>query len=400
MTTLKEAHGALWKAACTAVSVFLAMPALSAMPVAKGFAEWTCLDAKHHVSGRVLYPGDMRGRVAVVIVANAANLKKALLDYGMLQMLTDTRAIVKMANNTGKSKVSDWHDYWPKGEVVVLFSVDKGSGNNPVQEFLTMSNLDPRDLERVRRDISVYNGATFPGAPFIDGGQPYVYVLAPGASKPLLVEKCDRKTTFANVKAAVAEGIELLKPRKPYFGEVVTPKFYPQLARSLETGKPAFKLVLNQIQKGVMSSNDEQSREAQLLLDAFDQRRSDLEFMINKSVWGYPHIAYAYSIELTQRWPSAKKDVETAMMKIKSASRLEKRVDKMGNLYLFIRKCSDPTFVPKNAVDAKKMVDELKAAKVFMEKMKSSKVVCLQDAALYLRDTIDRLIEELPKRVQ
>lgn len=283
------------RAAFAAAAAVAAASAFAAVPVAKGFAEWTCLDAKHHLSGRTLYPGDMRGRVAVVVVSDAANLKKALLDYGMLQTLADTTL-----------KVVSWDTYWPKGDVVVMFSVAGGGGDEAVAEFLKAKDLDPKDLERLRRDISVYDGATFHGAPAVAGGYPYVYVLAPGAAEPLLAEKCDKKKTLANVKAAVAKGCKLLKPRKPYFGEVEEPKFYPQLAKSLETGKPAFGQVLGQIQKGVTSSNAEQAKEAQLLLDAFDQRRSDLEFVINKCVYGSPHVAYAHIHELTQRWPAAK----------------------------------------------------------------------------------------------
>ena len=175
----------------------------------------------------------MRGRVAVVVVSDAANIKKALLDYGMLQTLADTTL-----------KVVSWDTYWPKGDVVVMFSVAGGGGDEAVAEFLKAKDLDPKDLERLRRDISVYDGATFHGAPAVAGGYPYVYVLAPGAAEPLLAEKCDKKKTLANVKAAVAKGCKLLKPRKPYFGEVEEPKFYPQLAKSLETDKPAFGQVL------------------------------------------------------------------------------------------------------------------------------------------------------------
>lgn len=372
------------RAACAA-AVVVAASALAAMPVAKGFAEWTCLDAKHHLSGRMLYPGDMRGRVAVVVVTDAANLKKTLVDYGMLQTLTDTTL-----------KVVAWDTYWPKGDVAVLFSVAGGSGAEGVAEFLKAKDLEPKDLERLRRDISVYEGATFHGAPAVAGGYPYVYVLAPGAAEPLLAEKCDKKKTLANVKAAVAKGSKTLKPKKPYFGEVEEPKFYPQLAKSLKTGKPAFGQVLGQIQRGVTSSNPEQAKEAQLLLDACDQRRSELEFVINKCVFSSPHVAYAHIHELTQRWPSAKKDVEKAIMRIKSIS----GADKMGKLYLLVRRCADPEFVPKNAAESKKIVGELKSAKNYLERMKTSKVPALQNAAFALAGEVDRLVEELPARTK
>ena len=371
------------RAACAAAAALMAASAFAAVPVAKGFAEWTCLDAKHYLSGRILYPGDMRGRVAVVVVTDAANLKKTLVDYGMLQTLTDTTL-----------KVVSWDTYWPKGDVVVLFSVAGGSGASAVAEFLKMKDLDPKDLERLRRDISVYDNATFNGAPVVAGGYPYVYVTAPGAAEPLLAEKCDKKKTPANVKVAVAKGRKLLKPRKPYFGVVEEPQFYPQLAKSLETGKPAFAQVLGQIQKGVTSSNPDQAKESQLLLDAFDQRRSDLEFVINKCVYSCPHVAYAHIGELTQRWPSAKKDVEKATARIKSISGSEK----MGKLYVLIRKCSDPAFVPKNAAETKKLVAELKAAKTYLERMKNSKVQVLQNAAFAMVGEIDRLVEDLPTR--
>ena len=113
------------RAAFAAAAAVAAASAFAAVPVAKGFAEWTCLDAKHHLSGRTLYPGDMRGRVAVVVVSDAANLKKALLDYGMLQTLADTTL-----------KVVSWDTYWPKGDVVVMFSVAGGGGDEAVAEFL------------------------------------------------------------------------------------------------------------------------------------------------------------------------------------------------------------------------------------------------------------------------
>ena len=215
-------------------------------------------------------------------------------------------------------------------------------------------------------------------------------------AEPLLAEKCDKKKTLANVKAAVAKGRKTLKPKKPYFGEVEEPKFYPQLAKSLETGKPAFRQVMGQIQRGVTSSNPEQAKEAQLLLDAFDQRRSDLEFVINKSVFSSPHVAYAHIQELTQRWPSAKKDVEKATTRIKSISGAEK----IGKLYVLIRKCSDPAFVPKNAAEAKKIVGELKAAKPYLERMKTSKVPVLQNAAFALVGEVERLVEDLPTRTK
>ena len=371
------------RAAFAAAAAVAAASAFAAVPVAKGFAEWTCLDAKHHLSGRTLYPGDMRGRIAVVVVSDAANLKKALLDYGMLQTLADTTL-----------KVVSWDTYWPKGDVVVMFSVAGGGGDEAVAEFLKAKDLDPKDLERLRRDISVYDGATFHGAPAVAGGYPYVYVLAPGAAEPLLAEKCDKKKTLANVKAAVAKGCKLLKPRKPYFGEVEEPKFYPQLAKSLETGKPAFGQVLGQIQKGVTSSNAEQAKEAQLLLDAFDQRRSELEFVINKCVNSSPHVAYAHIHELTQRWPAAKKDVEKAVTRIKSIS----GADKMCKLYLAVRKYADPAFVPKNAAEAKKIVGELKAAKQYLERMKKSKVPVLQNAAFSIAGEVERLVDDIPTR--
>lgn len=366
--------------AFAAIAAAIAPALRAAVPVAAGFPDWKGVDDKNHIAGRRLSPSDLRGRVAAVVFVEADKLSAQIQQTCTLQTLCD-------------NSVTVWETFEPKSDFIFLFSVIGGSGRDGFAKMRTMKDK-PQVLANVINYLTVYDGVTFDGAPDATGKYPFICVMGPEGKEPLLAEKFT-KASDGKVRALLAKERKAKGPRKPYFGWVAEPKHFPQLAQSLETGKPPFPQVVAAIQKGIASKDAETATEAQMLYDAIEQRRSDLEFMIERSVGAAPHVTFAHLDELTRRWPSAKKDAAKAMQRMKSFP----GADQLGKLYLTCRKCSAPGYAPKNAAEAAKIVAELKKAKPLMEKLKNSKTPQLQNAAYSLGATIDGLIDDIPTRV-
>ena len=365
-------------------------------PVAEGYPDWQGISAKSYIMGREICPSDLRHKVTVVVeIEPGEKLQSQLVLVG------------KFVERTGLSRLgfgANWETLELPRDVIVVVS-NRGGGKDKdheaIKESLKYKGEDAsvaQTLAYIRSmGCSIYDDVTFTGAPDSTGKRPFVYVMGPEGKEPL----CQGELNDAMVKTANGAIAKAKKEIggweikwRPFYGNIDEPKFFPQIAKALEKGKPLAP-VEKAILKDVVAKDPEKAKEAQILYDALCQTRSDLVMRIKMEVAACPHRAYYDIQQLVKFWPAEKKRLEAAYAKLKAIPEAEK----LAKMFIKLKTWGEPEFTCKNAGEAKKIVAELNKMKKDLEKMKESKVIVVQNGALLMDIQVDELISLIPAKV-
>lgn len=377
-------------------AVLFAGPAAKLDPVANGYPDWQGVVAKNYIAGREIAPSDLRHKVTVVLeVEPNEKLKDQFLEAYPLSQVCALRMPDEGADN--------WEI--PR-DVFLVISCRGFTDRKALMELLKSPKGDDDAVAKLRSyggyGDCVYDEVTFTGAPDSTGKRPYVYVMGPTGTEPLWHGQLNA-AGIKEARSAIAKGQKEMRgwetKWRPYFGNIAEPKFHPQIAKALEKGKTAKAMPLEPVAKSILanvkSPDEEKAKEAQVLYDALIQARDDLVLKINLASGRSPHVAVADLQDLNKFWPAEKKRVEKAIARIKANPEL----DSLGKLFLKVRTWSDPEFMCKNVGEAKKIVAELTKAKKMLEKLKESKSIPVQNAALIIDMRLADLIDSMPNRV-
>ena len=380
--------------ALLAPMALLAGPADKVDPVAEGYPDWQGLSAKSRIVGRAICPSDLRHKVTVVIeVEPNEKLQEQLIMAGGLIW----------TKQPGPS--DNWETLELPRDQIALVSC-WGGAKKQEQVMAALKSNDQTASQRLayfRSDFcSMYDGATFTGAPDSTGKRPYVYVMGPEGKEPLFKGSLN-EAALKDVAAAIEKGKKTIAgwdPKwRPFFGNIAEPKFNTSLAKTLEKGKTAKVASLVPVEKALLtdvkSKDAEKAKEAQVLYDALNQTRSDLVLRIRMEAGKCPHRAYYDIQELLKYWPSEKKRVEAAATRIKGNPELEQ----LAKIFCKVMEWSRPDFTCKNAGAAKKITQELNKMKKTLAKLKESKEIAVQNGAMTVEMKVDELISAIPAKV-
>ena len=368
--------------------VLAAGPANKTDPVAEGYPDWQGVTAKNYVLGREICPSDLRHKVTVVVDIEPND-----------KLQSQFAQIAKFVEKTGLSRIEfggNWETMELPRDMIVVVS-NRGGGKDKDHEAI-MASLkykgEDQTISAAMSSIrsmgcSLYDDVTFIGAPDSKGKRPFVYVMGPEGKEPLCQGPLDAAME-KTVNAAIAKGKKEIAgweiKWRPFYGKVDEPKFFPQIAKAMEKGKPLGP-VEKAILKDVVAKDPEKAKEAQILYDALCQTRSDLVMRIQMEVGACPHRAYYDIQQLIKSWPSEKKRLEKAYAKLKAVPEAEK----LAKMFIKLKTWSDPEFKCKNAGEAKKILGELTKMKKDLEKMKESKVIVVQNGALLMDIQVDEV---------
>ncbi len=331
----------------------LAGPAAKTDPVAEGFPDWQGISAKSFIMGREIVPSDLRHKVTIVVDIQPNDKLQSQLVLA-----------AKFVEKTGLSRIgfgANWETLELPRDIIVVLS-NRGGGKDKDREAINAAlkyKGEDRNVSTALTSLrsmgcSVYDDVTFTGAPDSSG-------------------------------------------KRPFYGAVGEPKFFPALAKALEKGKPLAP-VEKAILKDVVAKDPEKAKEAQILYDALNQTRSDLLMRISLEVKDCPHRAYYDVQEILKYWPAERKRLEPVYAKFKAVPGAEK----LAKIFIKLKAWDDPEFTCKNAGEAKKIVAELNKLKKDLEKMKDPEknpVVVIQNGASLLDMKVDELISAIPLKV-
>ena len=374
--------------------LLLAGPAEKLDPVAKGYPDWKGLSENGYVSGREICASDLRHKMTTIIeIEPGEKLEEQLLLVS---------AIVSQGSSSVAMFWVDWANLEiPRDSIVLISSCGSGGMKEHamIQEVLKAKGKDEKTAQRLAtcrsRSCSIYDNVTFTGAPDGSGKRPFVYVMGPEGTEPLFQGQVT-KDSIREAIAVIQKGKKQISEKgnkwKPFYGNVPEPKFHPQLAKAVEKGRSGkaspLEPVAKAILKDVNSADAEKAREAQILFDAINQTRDDLELRIRLEISECPHRAYYDIQELLKYWPTAKKRVEALYARIKGNPDIEV----LAKMFCKITVWGDPSFVPRNAADVKKITQELNKMKKSLKELKESKNIQVQNAASLIDVKVDELL--------
>ena len=365
------------------------------IPVAEGYPVWQGVVDKSYFGGRKICPSDLRHKVTIVLeIEPNDKLQEQFISAAFLPQKVDVpgwnpgnwetleigRDIIFVISNRGGGTDKDH---------TVIKEALKYKGNNR-HTVLAMGGY--RGIK-----CAMYDGITFAGAPDTTGRRPFVYVMGPEGTEPLYQGELNAGTK-READAAITKALKQIKGWengwRKFYGNVGEPRFHPQLAKTLEKGKP-LDPVERDLLKSIVSKDPEKAKEAQVLFDAINQTRSDLQMRIMLECEDCPHRAYYDIQELLRFWPSEKKRIESAFAKLKAVPEAEK----LAKIFIKLKTWSEPEFTCKNAGEAKKIVAELIKMKKDLAKLKESQVVVVQNGASVMDIMADEMIGTIPTRV-
>ena len=170
----------------------------------------------------------------------------------------------------------------------------------------------------------------------------------------------------------------------------------PEIAKAIDTQKPLTAVTKAVLAEMVSAKDDLEKQQMQMLYDSLNQTRSEYLHKICLEVESQPLAAFADQQMFVKLWPTHKKDLAEAALKLKAIPGL----DKLGALYAKMMVWADPKFKPKNEAAAKKIVAELNNVKKQLSKFKDSKVPQVAAACQVAESKLDELISDIPGRVQ
>lgn len=379
-------------------TVLLAAPG-KADPVSPAYVDWQGFTPKSHIWGRELTPSDMRHKITFLLVVEAnEKFHNTVLALDNLWNLAPT--IV--------GEAVDWlEEKWPRSTMVVISHVGSPKDHDKLKEQLKPTEKEKKAdnpnatlaLGNARQRTSCYDNITFPGMPDTTGKLPYLIVMGPEGKEPIYHGPADAEDIKKKIGMATAKGRKMMQEMsaswEPFYGTLPEDsKIRAKVAAAIAKGKPLAQLE-KALLKDITSKDETTSAEAQVAYDALQQTRSDMIAKIMAEATSCPHIARLEMDQLFKYWPSEKKKCESVMGKLKAmpqANDLYKMLSKIQNW-------ANPDFVPKNAGEAKKIVQELNKMKKTLEKLKESEVVIVQNGALLLDAKVDELISTIPSAV-
>ena len=369
-------------------------PADGVDPVAAGYPDWQGVKAKNCILGREICPSDLRHKVTVVLDVDVT--EKLQSQLVMARSLTESRAVGGNEN-------------WESAEVPrdrITLVICRGGAKKRDQVKAALQSKDAVVMQSLTgydwMSCSFYDGVTFTGAPETEGKRPYVYVMGPEGCEPLFKGELN-DASVKEARVAIDKARQAIAgwetKWRPFYGNISEPKFNTSLAKALEKGKTAKKAPLAAISKALLAdvkSNDhEKAKEAQILFDAIEQTRSDLELRIMMEVGRCPHRA-SYDIqELLKYWPGEGRRVEAASAQIKANPEAAPLVKAFGRLMEWSR----PDFTCKNASEAKKILQELNKMQKSLEALKESKNITIQNGAFVIGMKVDELVSVISSRL-
>lgn len=377
--------------------VLAAGPVAKSDPVADGYPDWQGVTAKNFILGREICPSDLRHKVAVVVDVEPNDKLQS-------QLVLAAKFVQRVGLPTGWGGES-WETLeFPRDIVVVI--ANRGGGRDKDHEAIKAAlkykgddaNISSALLQYRSMACSIYDDVTFPGAPDSAGKRPFVYVMGPEGKDPVFQGELAADKVKA-VNAAITKSKKQISEGevkwRPFYGTVAEPKFFPQLAKALEKGKPLAPIE-KALLKDVVSKDPDKAKEAQVLYDAVCQTRSDLVARIQAEVRDCPHRAYYDIQQLVKYWPAEKKRLEKVFAELKSVPEAEK----LAKIFVKLKTWTDPDFTCKNAGEAKKIVAELNKMKKDCTKMQNSQSQAVQNGAALMESLADDLILNIPSKVQ
>jgi len=365
--------------------------------VAEGYPDWTGVTPKNYIWGRVLASdAELRQRAATVVVEFDA--EKATEQLNKAGGLAELNGYGKAVGATS----GNWETIALPHDVMVIFVAKNAKDTAKVLEAMKQGDHTKNAgivLGIKGNCAPIYRNVTFAGAPDDGGKLPFVYVLGYEGTTPLVKEAYADKKTEAAVKAAIAAQRKKLAEAqlkwRPFYGYVEEPKFYKDLEKQIEKGKP-LDAYATKLLKGVTSKEAERAREAQIIYDALEQTRGDYMTIIQGSYASRPHVA-AYTIgQLTKYWPKTRKQMSDIADKIKSNNAAQPII----KMYPKIMQWADPNFTCKSAAESKKIVGELEKMRKSLDPLKEdAKNITLQNAALIIDTMLEELITTMPNKV-
>lgn len=382
-------------------ALLAAGPAAKLDPVAEGYPDWQGLSEKGHIAGRELCASDLRHKVTVIIEVEP-NEKLA-------EQLLAAASLASQGASVVETFGVDWMTLEiPRNSIVLVSSCGTGGSKEHamILDTLKAKGKDEKTSQSLSlyrgNACSVYDNVTFTGAPDGTGKRPFAYVMGPEGKEPLFQGQVT-KDSLKDAVAAIQKGKKQIanweNKWKPFYGNIPEPKFHPQLAKALEKGKAGKVSPLDPVAKAILkdvtSADAERAKEAQILFDAINQTRSDLELRIRLEASESPHRAYYDIQEVLKYWPMEKKRVDAVYAKLKG----NPEVEAMAKAFCKLMVWSDPNFTPRNAAEVKKIVQELNKMKKGLKVPKESKNIQVQNAALLVDVKVDEVLSVMSSRM-
>lgn len=367
-------------------------------PVCAAFPDWQGLSEKNKVWGRDLTPSDLRHKITVVIEFEKGG--EGL--QSLFPVLNQAMNLVPAIDHS-----IDWltAEDLPRDVVIVFCNRGSAKEHETIMEAFKYKGDEQSmtaAIQAVRSNSSCYDGVGFTGSPDTTGKRPYMYVMGPTGKEPLF----QGEVNPANVKAIVAAGKKAKGAMhadganwEPNYGMLPEESKYRKMIKDaidkpIDKVKP-LKPVADKILKDVSSKDEAVAAEAQMAYDALIQARSELVNRIMLEYRASPPRARCDMDLLFKLWPSEKKKFEKALAFMKTLPEADQLYKMLKQLTVW----SKPDFAPKNASDAKKIVAELGKMKKILEKLKESKNITVQNAALVMDGQIDELTGTIPSLV-
>lgn len=357
-----------------------AKPSAKPVPVAAGYPDWRGVEEKNYVRGRHICAADLRQKVAVVVVIDAAKAADHLK-----QTMGAGRAFSPCTTDT------QWETENIRRDFIALYTFAGASGMKGVQAAFAAKD---ETLKEFSGSASVYADVTCAGIPE-PTELPFIYVFGPDGKEPLLAKRADT--------ASLQEFSRILRPNmsklpkwERFYGSVGEENSFPQLKKAVEAGKPLAP-VLAALQKACSLPDAERAKEAQILADAVEQTRSDLIYQIVFESGTKPYCAQRDLNLLLRHWPGEKSNPVLAKAQKVLAG---KDVSALSAIYLKTSVWSDENYRCKNAGEAKKIVQELKKMRKNLTKPKESQNIVVQNNALLLDMKIEELIPMIESAAQ
>lgn len=363
-------------------------------PVADGFVDWEGLTAKNHLSGREITPSDLRQRTVVYVVVDANAFTGA--------KVKDLSALTRLAALPA-GHVTQWEtEELPHGAITAFSVRNATKGLDPktfAERFRAPKDAEADESQHYQsykmNKTSFYRDLAPVGEAELAADKlPFVAVYAAEGTIPVYTKEKFSSADMKDARAAVKKADEKqVADWTPPFG-VREPQFYKQVPALLAKGKPA-SAALKILSAGVKSKNPDQAKEAQIMFDALNQHCSDLKLRLSLEFASAPARAYYDYQQLVKLYPSEKKKMQAIDAKLKQ----NKEIGSLGKVFEKMMVWGRDDYVPKNAGEAKKVVQELQKFKKTLETLAASPAASIQGEAMLFSAQLDSLIETIPTRV-
>ena len=352
------------------------------VPVADGFPHWKGFETLLPGSARRLTPSDLRGRfVIVVCLKNGDNL---------LSQFVTTMKLQNYAFNADHTAVYDFAR--PRSDTIVVFNISDADAS--FAESLRKDVVVKNALKRMA--FTFYRNVTFEDAPDPQGAYPFVYVVPPEGSKTIFADKAG-PDICVKISKLLRKERSSQKQWHDYYGFVDEVKHVKGYDAAIAGGTSLVKIEA-ELKKGIVSKDIEIARESQMLYDAIEQRKGDLEFYISKEGEASPAAAIDDYDELTTRFPSMKGDARLKSLVSRASS--GKDIPAVMKIYPAFRAASDVNRRSMTAAEAKKLLAVIKKAKPQLQHLAESKNINVQNVATSMQRMSDELIEKLESVLQ